>query len=102
MHGVDGSCTSDSSMEDERTTKRKKSKRTTGTIRQRRESRLPPLARAMMDPLKQYEIIPNGNPRFLTKASQKKILEVFFCCASLTCNLPYLSLTSMAIRPSFH
>ena len=44
--------------------------------RRRKESRLSPLLRRMTDPLKQYEIIPNGNPRFLTKASQKAILEV--------------------------
>lgn len=60
--------------EDEKT--KPKPRPRSGTSRQRRESRLPPLARVMVDPLKQYEIIPNGNPRFLTKASQKKILEV--------------------------
>lgn len=47
-----------------------------GTVRQRSESRLAPPRRTMTDPLRQYEIIPNGNPRFLTKASQQKILEV--------------------------
>lgn len=47
-----------------------------GTARQRSEGRLPPLRRSMTDPLRQYEIIPNGNPRFLTKASQKTVLEV--------------------------
>jgi hypothetical protein len=54
-----------------------KKKMKKGTRRQRRESRLPPLTRCMTDPLKLYEIIPNGNPRFLTKASQMKILEVW-------------------------
>ena len=51
--------------------------------RKQKESRLSPLLRRMTDPLKQYEIIPNGNPRFLTKASQKAILEVriFAACS---------------------
>lgn len=41
-----------------------------------RESALPPLLRCMTDPLRQYELIPNGNPKFLTRSSQDKILRV--------------------------